>query len=81
MKKHYEAPEILFEDFSLSTSIAAGCDKIINPVLYECGVNYPGVGVIFVTGASGCVEKVDDGFTNDGYCYHVPEESRNMFNS
>ena len=25
MKKHYQAPEILFEDFALSSSIAGSC--------------------------------------------------------
>lgn len=82
MKKVYEAPEILFEDFSLSTSISAGCDKIINPLLYTCGVYYPGIGMIFVEGNTGCSVKMEDTFeTSDGYCYHVPNEDKNLFNS
>lgn len=82
MKKAYEAPAILFEDFSLSTSISAGCEKIINPLLYTCGVTYPGIGVIFVEGNTGCVVKMKDTFkTADGYCYHVPTEDKNLFNS
>lgn len=82
MKKTYEAPEILFEDFALSTSISAGCEKIINPLLYTCGVNYPGIGVIFVQGNTGCDVEMEDSFkTADGYCYHVPTEDKNMFNS
>lgn len=82
MKKAYEAPEILFEDFSLSTSISAGCEKIINPLLYTCGVYYPGVGMIFIEGNTGCEEVVEDTHkTADGYCYHVPSEDKNLFNS
>ena len=82
MKKHYEAPQILFEDFSLSVSIAAGCEKKINPLMYTCGVNYPGVGMIFVEGNTGCKETVESTFkTTDGYCYHVPTEDKNLFNS
>lgn len=82
MKKVYSAPEILFEDFALSTSISAGCEKIINPLLYTCGVNYPGIGVIFVEDANGCKVKVTDGSSmGNGFCYHVPTEDNNMFNS
>lgn len=82
MKKTYMAPEILFEDFSLSTSIAAGCEKVITPVLYQCGVNYPGLGIIFTDAAWGCKIKVEDGNSlGGGYCYHIPSESANMFNS
>ena len=82
MKKVYEAPEILFEDFSLSTSISAGCDKIITPLLYTCGVNYPGIGIIFIEENTGCKVRMKDTFqTHDGYCYHVPTEDKNLFNS
>jgi hypothetical protein len=37
-KKQYSAPDIFFEDFSLSTSIAAGCEE--KPFGYTdmCGV-------------------------------------------
>lgn len=82
MKKIYSAPEIMFEDFSLSSNIAAGCEKIVNPHLYECGVNFPGIGIIFTDDALGCIEKVEsDTKTHDGFCYHVPQENKNLFNS
>jgi len=81
MKKIYAKPEIVFESFSVSASIAANCEKIVTPQLYSCGVNYPGVGVIFTDEAQGCIKKMEDTVMGDGYCYHVPTESANMFNS
>ena len=41
MKKAYSKPDIVFEDFSLSTNIAAGCEE--NPSLYTETVNTCGV--------------------------------------
>lgn len=79
MKKTYEAPEILFESFSLSTSISAGCE-FKNGLLTEgeCGYQTRG-GVIFVEGVNGC--KYTEPDTNDSLCYHVPNEYANIFNS
>lgn len=82
MKKQYTKPEIVFEDFSLCTSIAAGCERIINnPAAAQCGLIW-GFGVIFVTDVTGCLKKVVDGSPEcDSICYHVPFDTNNVFNS
>lgn len=86
MKKAYNAPEILFESFSMSTNIAAGCETIIdNPSSGNCGLEFGDL-VIFVGDFTGCksndgvVVEGDDGNYN-GICYHVPTGNNNLFNS
>lgn len=79
MKKQYSAPEILFEDFSLSSSIAAGCEFIANSAENVCGYRDVDGGMLFVTGVTGCVFHEPD--TNDSLCYHVPNEYANIFTS
>ena len=85
MKKEYSKPEIAFEDFTMSTSIAVGCEIIIStPNSDTCGYAYEGgYGQTMFTEAAGttvCNLAVDDDETN-GFCYHVPVEGNNMFNS
>lgn len=79
MKKYYEAPEILFEDFTMSTSIAANCNVIVNnPSENLCG--YPTRnGVVFTQDIAGCVYKQPDNY--DGVCYHTPTDTTDLFNS
>lgn len=86
MKKHYKAPEILFEDFALSDSIAGTCDGIVgNPSKGSCAVLGTGGISVFSEGIRGCDFKPEDlGGINDewdGFCYHVPTEYNNLFNS
>lgn len=79
MKKEYSKPMAFVEDFSLQTSIAAGCEfKANNPVEGTCG--YPTRnGVVFTSDVQGC--KYHETDTNDSLCYHVPNEYANIFNS
>lgn len=92
MKKAYMKPEIMFEDFSLSQNIAAGCEeKITNPSQDQCGIEF-GQEVLFVASLGDVctpdgqlmVEDVGggDGVYN-GICYHVfaNDGERNLFNS
>ena len=80
MKKIYSKPEIIFEDFSLSTSIAAGCELDTPLPSYEENCGYPTRGgIVFVEGAQ-CTTHPQDGMHN-GFCYHVPVETSNLFNS
>ena len=86
MKKRYEKPEIIFEDFSMNTAIAANCDEKLNtPTNGTCGYMPEGYDVfIFTSDISGCTEKHDNGFgfdVNDALCYHVPSGNNNLFNS
>lgn len=83
MKKLYSKPEILFESFTMSTNIAAGC-KFINSIPAEtiCGYDDGRNGRVFtdgVGGANGCIYTQPD--DNDRLCYHVPNEDYDIFNS
>lgn len=80
MKKPYSKPLVFIEDFSLQTSIAAGCE-LITPMPTsddKCGFPMQGA-VVFVEGAQ-CTYKPQEGAYN-GFCYHVPAENTNLFNS
>ena len=89
MKKAYTKPEILFEDFSLSQNIAAGCEEKTNtPTQDNCGIDY-GPFVVFLntpdsecTGAGRMDDQGGDGEYN-GICYHVFSNNgeKNLFNS
>ena len=81
MKKTYSKPEILFESFALSTSIAAGCEGIVGaPNVDECGVITSSGDTIFIAGVCDLAIP-DDGSFKDGFCYHVPTSYNNLFNS
>lgn len=80
MKKEYEKPVVVFESFSMSTNIAAGCDRIVNTLNKgTCAVNGTGGINIFVDDVTNCNVPVPDG--SDGLCYHVPTGDYNLFNS
>lgn len=80
MKRAYSKPEIAFENFSLSTSIAVGCELDTPLPTYEASCGYPiRGGIVFVEGPQ-CTTHPQDGKYN-GFCYHVPYESSNLFNS
>lgn len=88
MKKKYVKPEMFFEDFSLSTSIAAGCKEIVQkPIKYSADIT------IFVDAKMGCTEGLWSSTENstifdlfvqaqyNGACYHNPSETNDVFNS
>ncbi len=84
--KAYTKPEIMFEDFSLSTSIATGCEYIANHGDGTCGISveiYPGYSsTVFNTGMSGCTyQPPGDDDSYNGICYHVPVDTNNVFSS
>ena len=82
MKKKYEKPIFVFEDFSLNTSIAGDCGlKTDTPSRGECAyILRSGHHVFFSSMADICTKVEDDGDYN-GICYHVPLEASNLFNS
>lgn len=82
MKKSYSQPDILFEGFSLCSSIAAGCAKKIGTMYNgECGAPY-GDKFVFTQEVNGCKIKVEDGSPIfNGLCYHVPIDMNALFNS
>lgn len=83
MKKIYSKPDIVFESFSLFTSIAAPC-KIRNwqPTQGTCAFDIAGEKV-FLADVNGCtngglVIQIDG---SNGICYHVPTAAAALFNS
>ena len=79
MKKSYVKPRVCFEDFHLSDSIAAQCpNHVVGPTEYMCGIEYTGV-ILFLDEMQVCTKKIKDG--EDGYCYHNPDDTQNLFNS
>lgn len=81
MKKVYSKPEIMFEDFTLSSSIAS-CDVQAESTMDQCAVEFvPGVSYIFLEGMNICDVPIVDGSGEDGVCYHNPTPGNNLFNS
>ncbi len=85
MKKVYTKPEIMFEDFSLSTMIASCGNEATHDASlgkWGCKGYYDdqfGV-VLFTSDFNGCKYVEADGDFN-GYCYDVPQISLNLFGS
>lgn len=81
MRKHYEAPAICFDDFSLSTGIAGSCFRIINTASkYACAFyDERDQRYVFTSEIAACETKNEDGA--NGVCYHVPLETNDLFNS
>lgn len=82
MKKTYSQPDILFESFSLCSSIAAGCAfNITTQYSGQCAVMY-GDKAVFMGDIGACKVKVTDGSPIfNGLCYHIPVEQNTIFNS
>ena len=82
MNKTYTKPDIMFEDFSLSTSIADNCSvKMGTFHQWSCHVQF-GTMKVFTSEVIGCRQPgcivVDSGEFN-GLCYHVPTNNKNIF--
>ena len=82
MKKSYSQPDIVFESFSLCSSIAAGCGVKVGVMNNgDCGLPY-GNRVVFLENVNGCIWKIQDGSKEfNGLCYHVPIDALSLFNS
>ena len=83
MKKRYKKPVIVFEDFTLSATIAGDCEiKTHTPAVMQCAYEvvdeFFGTMNIFISGVSSCVFTQPDGY--DGICYHVFTDN-SLFNS
>lgn len=85
MKKLYSKPEIMFESFTLSTNIAGDCERIVgNPQKGTCGIpgSAPGMNIfaLGMDGPDGCL-VINETDIHDGFCYDVPNNGPNLFNS
>ena len=84
MRKKYSKPDIGFENFSLSVSVANCEIHITGANAGTCAMIYDGI-PIFTDDVHGCKQEnggvpIVDSATN-GFCYHVPIETNNLFNS
>ena len=84
MKKEYVKPIVVFEDFTLNTNIAGSCEAKTNlQARGGCGWipdDRWTLGAIFTDASTGC-EVTPSKAGYDTLCYHVPDESYNLFNS
>ena len=83
MKKRYSRPDIAFDSF-LSTSIAGNCEaKTDTKGGGERGYPMNGLGSIFLLDMQDCkvIITEDQSLSFNGFCYHVPTENCNLFNS
>lgn len=81
MKKSYSRPDILFEDFTLSTNIAAGCEEQPDNLRENCGVRY-GHYIIFESSMTYVCNRSPGNTGSDYYdqfCYHVNVGDFNVF--
>lgn len=81
-KKQYAKPELFYEDFALSQSIAGDCEGIAQLAWGLCSVHVKSPGVdmmIFQAGMKGCEYSGPD--VDDMVCYHAPSEINNVFSS
>lgn len=86
MKREYTKPFVVFESFSMSTNIAGDCDTITTLQSRETACGYfTRQGVVFASGMSCTYTQGVTGIGADaqynGICYHVPIDTKNLFNS
>ena len=81
MKKTYSRPEVSYENFQLSQSIASGCEGIANFAEDMCSVTYKvfGAEAQLFTLSEVCRDNVPR--KDDYVCYHAPSEANNVFSS
>ena len=81
MKKVYSKPEIMFESFTLSVNIAGDCERIVgNPARDACAYETTGGITNFTETLTACDYTPSDGMA-DGFCYHIPFDDKELFNS
>ena len=82
MKKKYSKPDIMYEDFTPSTSIAAGCTYEADAALYACGIEYDSWTLFSSNLGDVCSLPVENvGGQWDEVCYHNPSIGNNVFTS
>jgi hypothetical protein len=80
MRKTYSKPDIHFDNFALSTNVAANCEfQTPLPRADECGIPYFNW-IVFQSELQGC-NKISESGIWDSMCYHQPTETNNLFTS
>ena len=85
MKKTYSKPSVVIENFTLSTNVAGDCEKPFNlQAQFVCGIpddNGVGMNIFDPSKGGSCVIPGEDDAKFDGFCYHIPTETNELFNS
>lgn len=81
MKKAYVKPEVYFESFELSTSIAAGCEYRTNHAINVCTYELTGGRNVFVNESTNCHDAQAPGGSYGAVCYQIPSDQSNLFTS
>ena len=82
MKKKYFKPQIMFDSFELSESIAVQCSAISRQAPGLCAVELDkglDLYLFYDSVTYGCTVTTPD--ENDKICYDVPNDTRNVFSS
>jgi hypothetical protein len=80
VKKVYTKPEIVFDSFELTESIAAGCSFISSNIApYECAILDKELNYTIFSDYSMCQSTPPGG--NDSICYHVPTADYSVYTS
>lgn len=79
MKKIYSKPEIMFDSFTLTTNIAAGCGHTTGLHSRDiCAVDFGPLKIFSSQAGNVCDTFIED---DDQYCYHATTEDQALFNS
>ena len=89
MKKKYNAPELYFEEYELSTSIAGNCgNKLYQDMIHatdyqSCKVDFGGDEFVFTASTNGCTISPEFAWGEEGstVCYESHSTSMMLFNS
>lgn len=79
MKKPYVKPQVYFENFQLSASIALGCKLLSHAAENVCPVDDPDLGVKIFMETIGCSYTPGPG--DEKPCYDPPADSTRVFSS
>ena len=79
MKKEYKKPQIIYESFELSQSIAAGCEFVSSAMRGMCPVMTDLGFSVFIT-SYGC-DYTPPNEDDDMLCYDVPSDSSQVYSS
>ncbi len=81
MKKRYTAPDIVFESFSLSVSIAS-CAIGTNQGQDSCGYKWDPETFLFTSTINECDTVTEDGSKEyNGICYDNPSLDKSLYSS
>lgn len=82
MKKTYTKPEMSFESFELSTSVASSCPGGgVNVAEYQCAITDPGGDNVFIDVTYGCTPQFNSYALEENPCYHNSSDNNNTFSS